>query len=837
MESLLGDVSFAGTNESGIETETDTEHSSCLIETSCDINSSSNANQTGFFNQYNVDNEDELSISFPEHRAVVIPRADENFSYICAADSEDEDGELVLSSVSITESDVISDQDLRFQREMEEAKKAWKIDVPAIPATEIVDDSCVAVFHEISHEPEEPLLQPLTFNGRIPQRKAVIHVNVEESDLFNNSSTTVLDTSSQASLQIDLSATTNLNTTQTSIDEKALREKVPYTSENSPDILAFDSDAESDDVAPEDASKMDLSLVNQSIQEDSLKERERKILKRLQNALAGVLPPPSITKSVLSVETILGIIAKNAAEAKGKDTEDINSHMETLMRPLNPMEEAKESCWPEALGIFAHGIHYNRSKFSEKIETMSIKYAERSIGVETSSSFVKVSSPSSSKKRYMREKTLNQSPGRRLSHLAKRKAMFSCANLQKINFSSSQPCLSQSSSSRQILLGPNASRKSRLMRIRTPKRFSQPAERKTPKSKEKPRVAVKAPPTRETSKRALFQSPPNQAAARPAVTPEMAERVDRSRRALFSSPKLTRYSSFSQQSSSSYSTFSQGSGLTAAALANRENFLLDDDLGGGKRKRPFDDDAMETTKKARLDGPFGRSQSFTAEYVARQNELLATRTSLCKTASDVFLGGRSSQCLTDLEKQKLFYIVSQTLQKKQISGQHERFKEYATVMAKVVKRLFLESNRRVFGSVSEQMSKMANSILFPVLQGKSVEEIYASERARRENAKKSAKPSGYVPLESYRGTTLQRSTSSILSENSGQSLGMSQSSLRYSQSENLSQGAQFFDTALRENVDSEQRQKSGQKGMFSGKDQKNIPLAFFLPPMACFFLR
>lgn len=123
--------------------------------------------------------------------------------------------------------------------------------------------------------------------------------------------------------------------------------------------------------------------------------------------------------------------------------------------------------------------------------------------------------------------------------------------------------------------------------------------------------------------------------------------------------------------------------------------------------------------------------------------------------------------------------------------------------------------------------RIANNILFSVLQGKSVEEIYAAERRKREHAKNSQKPTGYVSMESYR-SGLQRSTSSILSENSRQSFGMSQNSLRFSQSENLSQsqGSLFgsnTDTGsvLRENVDSEQR-RSAQKGLFSGKDQKNV---------------
>ncbi|XP_059620193.1 uncharacterized protein LOC132264124 [Phlebotomus argentipes] len=757
----------------------------------------------------------ELSISFPEHRAVVFPK-NQSFSFICNADSEEEADVIFLhSSVASTDqSDVISDQDIRFQNEMIAAGS--QVIAPEMSPTEIVDDSCVAVFHAISGEAQEPKAEELTFNGKIPQQTTSILINVDDS--MNDTSTTVLD-SSQASLQIDLTESVNLNDSQCA-------DEADDCDARSPDILGFDSDDEAVINTTDEKSGCELSFLNQSTDEDTPSRRERMMLKRLQNALAGVLPPPSITKSYLSVETILSIFEKNAAESSGK-CQEINRLSETVMKPLNTVQEAIESSWPHARNVFTHGMHYNRSKYSEKIESLTVKYAERFIGAETSSSFVKLNSPSSSKKRYLRQKTLNQSPGRRLSHLAKRKAMFSCANLQKTSFSSSQQRLSQASSSRQIMLDPRGSKRSRLSRVKTPKRCL-PAQRKTPKSKQKEKVEVKPALTRETSKRALFQSPPRQEDVRPAVTPEVAQRVDRSRRALFSSPKISRYSSFSQHSSSSVSNLSQGaslSNLTIAALANRENMA--EEFNGKRKRGPLEDDDEGTRKLARLDGSFGRSQSFTAEYVARQNAMLATKSSLCKTTSDVCLSGRTSSShayLTDLEKQKLLYIVSQTLQRKQISGQHDHFKEYATVMAKAVKRLFLETNRKTFGSVSEQMSKIANNILFDVLQGKTVEEIYASERRKKELMRSYLRPNGYVSLESYR-SGMHRSSSSLLSENSSQS-----TSLRFSQSENASQGTQgsFFcgmiDTGsiLRENVDSGERQRSAQKGLFSGKDQKNV---------------
>lgn len=62
--------------------------------------------------------------------------------------------------------------------------------------------------------------------------------------------------------------------------------------------------------------------------------------------------------------------------------------------------------------------------------------------------------------------------------------------------------------------------------------------------------------------------------------------------------------------------------------------------------------------------------------------------------------------------QKLLWIVSQTLQRNQVDGKHPKFKDYATVMAKVVKRFYLESPQlRSASSVSEQMAKYDELLL------------------------------------------------------------------------------------------------------------------------------
>lgn len=165
-----------------------------------------------------------------------------------------------------------------------------------------------------------------------------------------------------------------------------------------------------------------------------------------------------------------------------------------------------------------------------------MKYVSRFIGADTASSFV-MADLSSAKKRSNRTKALQvNSPGRRLSHLARRRVIFSCANLLGTNTTTDDPAKLKH---RQILLP-------RRMKGRTPSR-----KRKTPSSSAKKREASAAPGTlvRATSKRCLFQSPgtsndnAQQQPPTARVTTEVANRVDRSKRALFASPRLGAFSS------------------------------------------------------------------------------------------------------------------------------------------------------------------------------------------------------------------------------------------------------------------------------------------------------
>lgn len=152
-----------------------------------------------------------------------------------------------------------------------------------------------------------------------------------------------------------------------------------------------------------------------------------------------------------------------------------------------------------------------------------------------------------------------------------------------------------------------------------------------------------------------------------------------------------------------------------------------------------------------------------------------------------------------------------------------------------------------------------------MLQGKTEDEIYLSERNRLDNQAKASvsKPTGYIAPEEYeQRKNLERRTSSniFLSENSMDSFGLmnntqnsqscdflnqiSQNSFFSNTNSNLAfelptsavkSSAQLIEASLPtstsknsnsvlcENIDSDIRQKSAQKNLaFSGKDQKNI---------------
>ncbi|KFB46907.1 AGAP005115-PA-like protein [Anopheles sinensis] len=696
---------------------------------------------------------------------------------------------------------------------------------------------------------------------------------------------------------------------------------------------------------------------------------ERVLLKRLQSSLSGVPPPPSLTYSHIDVERMLALYQNNLAQwgwgsacresqsmshEAASRAEKVGHCIETeplpqcLSKPTRLTAELDAIGWPDLMRHRAHGLHYNKSTVSEKIELLGLKYIERYIGAETSSSFNMCHSPSSAKKRNQRMKMLNQSPGSRLSHLARRRAIFSSANLLNNSAGSgtnSGSIVSASRSTinasalnrlnpfrlcnRQVLLDPKKSDNRRKNKVKTPQRRSpgglgrKSPRRRTPGSSAKkfslartsasakPSQQLHVPATIESSKRALFLSPPNGgggAAASSGTRHDQgggagsnSKQMDRSifsearmlksRRSLFSPPRAgstqedggaggngaSSVGGVSLKRRRSPTTVGEGDqGFTRGAILSEER---------SEKIRRKESTALVEEDLTPRSLKFARSQSFCvgSQTVSRVGSQMAATDcvggkALFRANSEITSEdtNRPVMMLTENHKKKLLWAVSQALQGKQVSTKHEKFKQHASNLARVVKRLFLEFNDQTISSTSEKMLRLANKHVFEVIQGKSVDDIYFREKTRIMNARNQTKLQGYIAPEEYELRKLKRtgsmtsvgnssatdgaspfdccslsasqttylSQSSMLSQ--GSSIGMGSFS-QLSESGNL-QGARqlrtaastgsvnivgvtgqvaavslITTTALRENIDSELRQRSTQKLLsFSGKDQKNV---------------
>lgn len=626
-------------------------------------------------------------------------------------------------------------------------------------------------------------------------------------------------------------------------------------------------------------------------------KREKEILKRIKHCLSGIPPPPALTIPQLD---LFSAIVNNKDEILNYKTEIetvssvIVCEEESLFKPSHPLDEVFEMPWKETLGVRGHGLCYNICKASESIELLNLQVIERYIGAETSSSYTAnyMSSPSSAKKRNIRQKMLTQTAGNnRLSHLAKRRAAFSSANLSTNSLKPQNNFLG----GMQILLDNKKKVKSR-RKGTTPKRMTPSSKkkigRKTPSSSARKRLCfrfdvAKPGPSRETSKRALFQSPAKQkrtqpaavAAPKPTLKPEIANRVEKSKRALFS-PDKDKFQLNSSKSLHNIQNCGLGRLETKSRLFESETL----DFSSLKRKRSDDDlndTIIQQSKKMFCHETSTltprslkiKSQSFCVG--AGSTNILSNNCSMNKLSSSTTINapimvpssrsstGRpitkafsdstfnTSSVLTENHRKKLLWAVSQALQLKQINVTHASFKTFASVLARVVKRLFQEFFMKSNTSTSDTMLRLAKKYVCTVIAGKSADDIYILAKSKIEEEKKmsTTRLSGYIAPEEFESRKLSLTQSSICSfENTMDSMAFSQNSAMSQTTHNLknyedimmessksaiklsiqpnpslqksSSKNNLDGMALRENVDCEQRW-SAQK-LFTGLDQQNV---------------
>ncbi|XP_055315475.1 uncharacterized protein LOC129575627 [Sitodiplosis mosellana] len=658
----------------------------------------------------------------------------------------------------------------------------------------------------------ETELKDLSFNGKLksePTNETTRSINeLDRSGKGNKKDLNISNASDKSDLEWQLQMETN-------------REHI---NERSPDLFSDDDDleTETDTDKNQQHSTVDVNDSFSSIKDDEkenvsgkcIEQTEKAISRRIQSLLSGILPPPSVTYIQHDIGNLLSMYKRNITLMDSDNSNKKNIEQSGICDeiPLPIIPKVLENMeWPQIERVNAHGLHYNRTKYTENIEMMYMKLVERNVGQETGTSFT-YNIATSAKKKPIRK--LMASPGNRLSHLARRRAIFSSANLQ------SQSQLSNLSKLGRKTCVIDTSKLSRKEKVSTPKRRGlanrRTPGRKTPGSLKKsakklvPVVPKFATATRETSKRALFLSPTQEEAKNPAPSSMSSDisRREKSKRALFSPQRRL------ERSISNISNASSASGSTSFSSSNKKNHCerinyfnrtsSDVSISYKRRLEQDDDENMEPHRSK-----FQRTEhhSSTLHKAASENSMY------------------QSQQLSASHKQKLLWAVSTALKKKAITSTHTNFHSYASNLGKVVKRLYLEALPTKTESTSGTMLRLADRLVFWVLQGKTVDEIYLEEKTRNSTKPNVVKRlSGYINRDEYlmRMETATKLNSSAQSITNDHLAACNENDNGRKPLTNSSSKSNMGTSALRENHDSKSAQKSLSNVSFSGRNQKNL---------------
>ncbi|KAI8420243.1 hypothetical protein MSG28_008784 [Choristoneura fumiferana] len=317
-----------------------------------------------------------------------------------------------------------------------------------------------------------------------------------------------------------------------------------------------------------------------------------------------------------------------------------------------------------------------------------------------------------------------KSPGRRLSHLARRRQAFcSAATINE---------KALTSSARMVLIDKkklvnSSDRKSPRIR-RTPgkktpirKTPGKKTPAKTPKTKSggssRKKIMRRQPidtenmtrsqPTRETLKRALFVSPDNRKSIPTAPSTSVPLQAMRSKRALFSSPDRTKD--------------------TKSADGTRSDHFL-------KRKLDALDEQPENSRSK-----VAKSLSFGGDTIDTMNPH-----SMNRRASEVF-SRRNTADLNETHKKAL-----------RVHGwrmSSPGFREKAEALARLTRRLLtLPPHAAKFASpklsTSETMLKLARQYVYAIIQGRSIEDCFQEEQQKLAN-ETNTKLTGYISANAY----------------------------------------------------------------------------------------
>ncbi|CAH0552179.1 unnamed protein product, partial [Brassicogethes aeneus] len=380
---------------------------------------------------------------------------------------------------------------------------------------------------------------------------------------------------------------------------------------------------------------------------------------------------------------------------------------------------------------------FNRSKISEELELLLAKFGQRCVGAETQSSctaFECAGSASSPSKRRMQKNRWGalKSPGRRLSHLARRRITFSSANLQ------AGPSMA-GMRARQIMI--DAKRLDLTSRRKSPMKSPRKTPKKTPSKS--PKIKTRTPSSSAKKKLAMrFRILSGEFENRTVPSTSSENLSLSSKRALFQSPSKTAKSMF-QPSTSGMAT-KRGPAkraLFASPLKNSPKKM---------RNSPFKSSPCKKRKRIDVgeENPCKMARSFSMDIKPSESEICST---LIRSRSELNVRNQMAD-LSDMHKKKLQWAVYEALRHHGVTPAHAQFKVFASILARATRRFFCASRAEGGGSTSDRMLRIARHHVFAVIRGKSVEEIVHEHlRARA----KTQKVQGYVAPDHFDQLQLQ----------------------------------------------------------------------------------
>lgn len=147
-------------------------------------------------------------------------------------------------------------------------------------------------------------------------------------------------------------------------------------------------------------------------------------LRNIQVLLAR--PSSLIFTPKLTIEELLTRYQRNLDQPRQEITDYSRP---SVFKPTHSCSEIKKIAWPESFSIDGPGVHFNRTELSEAVESSALLLLNHYVSNDTISSF-SIAAYNSEKKVKERVRLIKpKSPGRRLSHLAKRRNVFSSINL------------------------------------------------------------------------------------------------------------------------------------------------------------------------------------------------------------------------------------------------------------------------------------------------------------------------------------------------------------------------------------------------------------------------